>query len=130
MITLQQSGQYRLVETRQHTKILYLGSDAYAWVEPRNIGEILVVSNHEHPSDWVLSLGHYRLYDVLDEPNVSDLLHLELEVGNDVWQGYLLLTGLPDDVHRRKRIIPTHELITHNSVYVSKALARQSKGAP
>lgn len=129
MITLQQSGQYRLVETRQHTKILYLGDDAYAWVEPRNIGEILVVSHHEHPSDWTLSIGHYRIYDVLDEPNLSDLLHLELEVGNDIWQGYLLLTGLPDDTHKRKRIIPTHELITHGAVYARRNRVPMEKGA-
>jgi hypothetical protein len=41
-------------------------------------------------------------------------MHLELEVGEGYWQGYLLLSGLPNDDHKRARIIPTTETITTN----------------
>lgn len=111
MITRIDSGKYKLIETKLDTKILYLAHKAYAWVRPRDIGEILVVSHREHHLDCVLSMGQYILYDVKDEPTLTDLQHLELEVGSNSWQGYLLPTGLPDDQKKRARIIPTPQLI-------------------
>lgn len=114
MITLRRSGMYKLIETKKHTKVLYLDNDIYAWVEPVHIGEILVVSHKVHKSDCVLSIGEYCLYDVTDEPYLSDQPHLELEVGKDMWQGYLLLSGLPDSHKKRGRIIPTQEIISGN----------------
>ncbi len=114
MITLNKAGLYKLIETKHNTRVLYLDNDTYAWVEPRNIGEILVASRKVHKTDCVLSLGHYRLYDVKDEPALSDQMHLELEVGRNHWQGYLLLSGLPDFHKLRGRIIPTQEVITGN----------------
>ena len=118
MITLLKNGHHKLIETKHHTKVLYLDDDTYAWVEPPSIGEILVTSHKTHKTDYVLSVGRYYVYDVVDEPDVSDHIHLELEVGEDTWQGYLLLTGLPDDTKSRGRIIPTHEIITGNPDYI------------
>lgn len=89
----------------------------YAWVKPANIGEILVATHKVHKTDYILSMGSYTLYKVEDEPHLSDHTHLELEVGQGTWQGYLLLTGLPTDSHIRGRIIPTNETITANSDY-------------
>src|SRR5688572_27157072 len=103
MISLLSSGRYKLIETVRHTKILHLDDETFAWVEPRNIGEILVVTHKTHKTDCVLSIGRFRLYDVHDEDHLSDQQHLELEVGPDYWQGYVLLTGLPDDDKPRGR---------------------------
>lgn len=114
MISLRRNGLYKLIETKHHTKVLYLDNESYAWVEPVNIGEILVASRTIHKTDCVLSLGHYRIYEVEDEPYLSDQMHLELEVGRNRWQGYLLLSGLPDMHKKRGRIIPTAEVITGN----------------
>ncbi len=114
MITFIKSGDYQLIETKKHTKVLSLDTDTYAWVEPPRIGEILVVSHTSHPTDCVLSIGKYHLLAVDDEPELADTLHLELEVGQNTWQGYLLLTGLPDDTKKRARIVPTREIITGN----------------
>ncbi len=114
MISLHKFGLYKLIETKRNTKILYLDNDIYAWVEPPNIGEILVASHRVHKTDCVLSLGRYRIYYVENEPYLSDQMHMELEVGRDHWQGYLLLSGLPDIHKKRGRIIPTHEVITGN----------------
>ncbi len=114
MIDLYRTGDYKLIETKGNTKILYLDVDAYAWVELAGLGEILVSSHKQHKADCVLSVGKYRILEVQDEPHFSDHLHLELEVGVDYWQGYLLLTGLPDEHRRRVRIIPTNEVITGN----------------
>lgn len=120
MITLQQSGLYKLIETKHHTKVLYLDGEVYGWVEPAKIGEILVTSHNVHKTDCVLSLGAYRIYDVVDEPELSDQLHLELDVGQKTWQGYLLPTGLPDHRKTRSRIIPTHEIIASNPRYTRR----------
>ncbi|MEK7594324.1 MAG: hypothetical protein AAB436_01645 [Patescibacteria group bacterium] len=120
MIRLKGHGSYRLIETTHHAKILYLGSKVYAWVEPPSIGEMLVVSHNPHKTDCVLSIGEYRLYDVDDEPQLSDLQHLELEVGGTTWQSYLLLTGLPTDSKKRARIVPTSESITNNPQFADR----------
>jgi hypothetical protein len=119
MITLQRSGRYKLIETKANNKVLYLDSEVYAWVEPVNIGEILVYSHKVHKTDCILSMGEYRLYEVSDQPELSDQQHLELAVGEDRWQGYLLLSGLPDDHRKRARIIPTRETISDDPQYTT-----------
>jgi hypothetical protein len=112
MITLFKKGNYRLIETKHGIKNLSLGNNSYAWVDIAGIGEVLVVSHKPHKTDHVLCTGRFRLYDVDDEPKLSDQAHLELEVGRNQWQGYLLLTGLPAGQKIRGRIIPTFEIIT------------------
>ncbi len=112
MITIVAKGDYRLIETQSQVKILYLDKQAYAWVWAKDIGEILVTTHQPHKIDHILSTGRYRLYDVENEPKYTDLPHLELLVGPGLWQGYLLLTGLPTDKKVRTRIIPTTETIT------------------
>jgi hypothetical protein len=92
--------------------ILYLGSRAYAWIFAHDIGEILVASHRPHKADCVLASGIFRLYKVEDDPRFADVQHLELHVGDNEWQGYLLLTGLPTNQRTRSRLIPTHECIT------------------
>lgn len=116
MITLIKTGEYKLIETKEDTKILYLDDQIFAWVHPRSIGEILVVSHRQHRLDCVLSIGRYDIYGVKDEPSLTDLQHLELEVGRYSWQGYLLPTGLPNDRKKRARIIPTPQLIGHRDL--------------
>jgi hypothetical protein len=120
MINLVRSGSYKLIETKKHTKVLHLDDDTFAWVEPVAIGEILVVARAVHTTDCVLSLGEYRLYVVDDEPDLVDITHLELEIGQGQWQGYLLLTGLPDKDKKRSRIIPCNEIITGNPKFASR----------
>lgn len=127
MISTEQSGFYKLIETKSNTKVLYLGRQVYAWIEPKNIGEILVVSRRVHRTDCVLAMGHYNIYDVSDEPNLSDMQHLELEVGRNSWQGYLLLTGLPDKNKKRARIIPSYEIITSNPRFKDIAVPKPNR---
>ena len=116
MINILQRGIYRLIETKGQTKILILdGKDTYAWVNAVEIGEILVTSHKTHKADCILATGNYRLYEVKDEPKFSDTMHLELSVGKGLWQGYLLLTGLPTNEKKRNRIIPTKEVITNSN---------------
>lgn len=113
MIKLITQGTYHLIETKGHTKILTLDrKQTFAWVNAEEIGEILVTTHKTHTVDHLLAAGKYRMYEVKDEPNITDLLHLELLAGEGMWQGYLLPTGLPDDEKKRNRIIPTKELIT------------------
>lgn len=113
MIRVIQRGIYRLIETKNQTKILILDDkNIYAWIDVSGIGEILVGSHKLHKSDCVLAAGNYKIYSVKKEPKLSDQLHLELYVGSGMWQGYLLPTGLPDNKKKRNRIIPTTEVIT------------------
>ena len=113
MIKLIKTGTYKLAETKKsQVKLLILDDKiTYAWPNI-DIGEILVTSQKDHPIDSVLSEGIYRLYRVKDEPNLVDLVHLELETSPNTWQGYLLPTGLPDKSDIRNRIIPTKEIIS------------------
>lgn len=117
MITRLQTGLYKLIETKHHVKILYLDDSVYAWPETKQYGEMLVVSHKPHKTDCVLGLGQYNIFNVVNEPDVSDHIHMELQVGAEHWQGYLLLTGLPDDRKKRGRIIPTNEVITGRHYY-------------
>lgn len=124
MIKQLKYGFYKLIETKDHTKVLYLDNETYAWVEPPKIGEILVYSHKTHREDCSLAMGHYVFYEVTDEPYLSDNYHLELEFGQAAWQGYLLLTGLPDQHHKRGRIIPTAEIITGNPRFKDRGLKK------
>ena len=116
MICIIRKGQYRLIETKNHIKVLYLDDDVYAWPNTEQYGEMLVTSHREHKTDAILSSGRYFLYDVDDEKEFNDNFHLELEVGADKWQGYLLLTGLPDDHKKRGKIIATNEVIKGRAI--------------
>lgn len=113
MIKLLSEGNYRLLETDMHTKILSMDRNkSFAWVRAMGIGEILVASSKNHEISHILNEGKYRCYEVKNEPEFTDLTHLELLVGNGVWQGYLLPSGIPTLKNNRKRIIKTYELIT------------------
>jgi hypothetical protein len=114
MISLSRAGWYKLIEARDSVKILYLDDEAFAWLKARGIGNILVASHNPHRLDALLNIGRYNLYDVQHEAALTDLQHLELEVGSEAWQGYLLPTGLPTDKRMRTRIIPTPQLITRD----------------
>lgn len=113
MIKLLEQGAYTILETITHTRMLILNNKSdYAWVHAGGIGEILVASHKHHKTDYILATGKYRLYEIKDEPKLTDLVHLELLVGDGIWQGYLLPTGLPTEEKKRNRIIPTKEIIT------------------
>ena len=112
MVTLLRHGNYNLIETHNQTKLLKLdANDQFAWIWSESIGELLVSTHTTHKTDHILAEGAYTLYDVKDEPDLTDLQHLELSIGNGKWQGYLLLTGLPNKKQQRKRIVPTTERI-------------------
>lgn len=112
MIKLIKKGKYSLVETRNDVKILKLDKKTFVWIFTKSIGEMLVTTHRPHKTDQKLAKGEYRLYDVEDDPNLVDQLHLELSVGEGDWQGYLLPTGFPKDSKTRSRIISTYELIS------------------
>ena len=111
MIKLIKKGKYTLIETKNDTKILTLDGKSYVWVFTKSIGEMLVTTHKIHKTDQKLSKGEYRIYEVADEPTLVDTLHLELSIGEGDWQGYLLITGFPQNRKTRSRIIPTNELV-------------------
>lgn len=113
MITLLKSGTYKLQQTKKsHSKLLTLGGKDYIWTDFERVGEILVATAIKHSVECILAAGEYRIYAVQDEPYLVDNTHLELQIDGTLWQGYLLLTGLPNHRKTRARIIPTTERIT------------------
>lgn len=113
MIKLIKEGDYELIETKRQTRILVLDDrQSFPWINVDNLGEILVFSNKMHSAESVLAIGRYRIFEVKDEPKLADQQHLELMIGNQSWQGYLLPTGLPTETDTTNRIIPTQELIS------------------
>ena len=113
MIKLVDSGIYELVQTVNQTKVLTLhGRKHYAWINAQNIGEILVATKKLPKISYIISSGKFRLYEVKDAPEFTDLFHLELLVGEGKWQGFILPTKLPTLADNKNRIIPTDELIT------------------
>jgi hypothetical protein len=117
MITIIDSGDYKLTDTKHGIKLLRLRRSTFAWITAPHIGELLVYTTLPHVQQAVLSEGSYRLYNITDEPALSDQLHLELEVGRHKWQGYVLPVGFPTHLSTRRRIIPTHEVITSNKKF-------------
>lgn len=115
MIKIVKLGDYRMIETKRNTKLLILDEKkSYAWINVKDIGEILVSTQKHFATDAVLASGKYRVYTVKNEEDFTDLMHLELYVGNAFWQGYLLPTGFPTQRSKRHRIIPTSEIITRS----------------
>lgn len=115
MIKIVKLGDYRMIETKRNTKLLILDEKkSYAWINVKDIGEILVSTQKHFKTDAVLASGKYRVYQVKNEEDFTDLMHLELYVGNAFWQGYLLPTGFPTMKSTRHRIIPTSEIITRS----------------
>lgn len=112
MIQVIKKGNYKLIETSQQIKIMYLDNSAYIWLHIRGIGHVLEISHKPHSAEHLLACGNYRIYEVKGEPDLVDQQHLELFVGEGCWQGYLLLTGLPTDNHARTRMVPTKEVIS------------------
>jgi hypothetical protein len=117
MITITQQGTYHLVDTKDKKRMLYLDDQGYIWKFAPGIGDLLVFSKHPHKREDLLAQGLYRIYDVHNEPHLVDLQHLELSVQPSVWQGYLLLTGLPTAKKIRSRIIATNELLSRRPAY-------------
>lgn len=111
MIAILKEGDYLLLKTKGQIKVLILDRKSYAWINAENIGQILVSIHKKYIKDAILAKGPYRVYKVKDEPDLTDLIHLELFAGRNTWQGYLLPTGFPLNGKRRSRIIPTDELI-------------------
>jgi hypothetical protein len=112
MIQIVFDGAYRLFETKNGIKILELNDKYFcAWLHTLEIGDFLVATYKYHRVSHLLATGKFRLYKVKHEKEYTDLLHLELQVG-EVWQGYLLPTGLPIGMKKRSKIIPTDEHIT------------------
>ena len=65
-----------------------------------------------------LSQGTYRLYDVRDELNLHETLHLELEDEGGFLTCYLLPNGFPNSRQKRVRQIVTFQQIGNNDSVV------------
>ncbi|MBN1369509.1 MAG: hypothetical protein JW954_04660 [Dehalococcoidaceae bacterium] len=120
MIQLIEKGVYHLKEMGDASKLLtldiYNGKSDYVWERDKDI-RIRSAGQHGGRVFCTLAAGKYRLYQVKDEPGLASQLHLELLVGEGIWQGFLLPEGLPGDLEA-KPMIPVEETITRNFVSV------------
>ena len=112
MIKVIEKGTYKLSITKVSNRILSLsGNRNYAWLHIGKIGEILVLLKTLPQTNYTVFVGPYQIYEVKDEPDFTDTVHLELYIGRGEWQGFLLTTGLPTVEDPKNRIIATKELI-------------------
>ena len=112
MIKLIEQGNYQLVGTKHHVTILYLNKRRYIWLWAKHIGQMLVLSKYTTDEEsYILAQGKFKLFDVIKEPHLVDLPHLQLSIDGKKWQGYLLLNGLPTGKASKRRIIYTDEVI-------------------
>ena len=114
MIWLKASGRYQLSESKDGSRLLCLASYydevTYAWGYSDGIQ--LRLTDQKPDETWsALVVGKYRLYLVNGEADLTDQHHLELLVGEGVWQGYILPEGFPEEL-TAKTMIPVKELIT------------------
>lgn len=112
MIRLLKDGAYKLIETKKQTKILIMDKNAIYQFWHLPVGEIIISTYEKDIFDSIFSYGRYRLYEVKKEKDLTDHMHLELFVGNGIWQGYLLPTGLPTEKKKITTIMVTEEIIT------------------
>ena len=113
MISVLKRGEYKLIDTKNESKILVLdGQETFSWLLTSQEGEIITSSHVAQKDDTLLSVGNYRLYKIDNEPKYTDNLHLELQVGCGYWQGYLLPSGFPKNKDKSSKIISTDELLT------------------
>lgn len=114
MIRVVSRGNYRLVETKDFTKVfLFSNRQAFTWLPAQGMIEMYYEKNPSLMS--TLARGTYYIYETKNE-NDPPILQLEVYIGKRAWQGYMLPAGLPTMKEMRKRIIPTKDVITKSYV--------------
>lgn len=113
MIQLVESSSYKLVETKNNLKALILDTiPGYLWTNVGCDGSLDYTKLDTSQICCILSANNYRLYEVANEPNLKNGLHLELYVGKRKWQAYLLTKGFPTPKNKKRPISKIDEVIT------------------
>lgn len=116
MIRLIQWGEYRLAIIAEGNTIIAIDNHVYSLFPDHATLEFY---DNQLPSLVVSALtlhrGNYRVFDVYDEPQLTETIHLELEDEDGYVKSYLLPRGLPHQNMRRARQIPTVQQITNSS---------------
>lgn len=111
MIRLIQWGNYRLAIIAEGNAIVSLDDDVYSLYPEYKTMEL---SDIDIDTALVLHRGDYKLYDVYDEPQLAETIHLELEDEDGYIVNYLLPQGLPVNSKRRTRQLTTTQQITYS----------------
>lgn len=111
MIQVIKHGAYQLNEADNSYKIIILDNSKFLSWNPLS-GEIIDSTKSKPQSNSTLSIGKYFLYNVENEKELTNCLHLELLLGKRKWQAYVLPLGLPTKKQKNTKIIPTTEVIT------------------
>lgn len=112
MIRLIQWGNYRLAMIAEGNAFISIDDDAYSLYPDY---KTLELSDADIDAALTLHHGDYRLYDVYDEPQLAETIHLELEDEDGYIKSYLLPRGLPENSKRRVRQLTTAQQITHSA---------------
>lgn len=112
MITVVDRGSYCLLENKKQGKVLIFDDKkSYSLTEYGKLKKIPLYPHKNTKNNCLLCKGNFRLYKVSNEEHLSSNFHLELNIGQGQWQGYLLPKGLPKN-RTINSIIPTQELIS------------------
>lgn len=117
MIRLIRWGEYRLAIIAEGSTIIAIDDDVYSVFPEQATLEIYDKLASYIPAASALTLhqGNYRVFDVYDEPQLTETIHLELEDEDGYVKSYLLPRGWPNESLRRVRQIPTAQQITNSS---------------
>lgn len=112
MIRLIRWGNYRLAMIAEGNALISIDDDVYSlYPDYKTMG----LSDADMDAALTLHHGDYRLYDVYDEPQLAETIHLELEDEDGYIKSYLLPRGLPGNSKRRVRQLTTTQQITHSA---------------
>lgn len=113
MIKILDSGNYKLVETKKNVKALMLDDKSvFLWRNTGCNGNLEYIKLDPNQICCLFSANNYRLYDVVNEPDLKNGIHLELYAGKRRWQAYLLTKGLPTVKTKKKPITNIDEVIS------------------
>lgn len=117
MIRLIQWGRYRLAIIAEGNTIISVDNAVYSLFPDSKTLEIFDTPVSRIGTESAISLHHgeYRMYDVYDELQLAETIHLELEDEDGYVMSYLLPRGLPDQARRRVRQITTTQQISNTN---------------
>lgn len=117
MIRLIQWGRYRLAIIAEGNTIMSIDGRTYSLFSNSNTLELFdeLAASIRAEAAITLHHGDYRMYDVYDELDLAETIHLELEDEDGYVKSYLLPHGLPEESRRQVRQLPTTQQITNES---------------
>ncbi len=117
--TLQREGRFELYETANGHHVLRLGGDKQDyWVAVVNgdLGDMLVLTNSDHPGSEVVREGGYYYVKFRGDDDFIDQPHLFLANRGGTYDEWILPNGLPNGQDKQKRLVRTPHTVSRAKI--------------